>query len=463
MGVHVDEAGGDEPAVGVDDPTGGRVDPLGDVDDASRPDTHVGWAGGRAGAVDHAAGADQEVEVAPRGRFDPVQVERVAPEQPGSGHGVEVAVALAQLVHDARVLRVAVGEVRRPDEPVGARERAQHPHGPFAGVEADPALPPEVLLGGQRQVGCRPPVALLELAEPVHPVRDPPAPALQDDHLQVRVPFEHTAIGEVRKGHLLVEQQDQRVVGARGHPLQEPPCRARHVGQARRVQGEGQPGLLERLPHRRIGAVMERTPLVGVRTGEAADEPQVADPSGLGGRRARVLEGQRTDPAQPVRRRGRPFGEPVVVDLAARDGELRVLDPTELESEPRVDDGEVDPLRVEDLHAARGVEAGRVQVLVVATLPEVLERLAGVAEPDEAPVGRDLVVDEALVVAGRLVPAQPDAPVAQVRREVAGPQVGGLADVTVRVDDDFVRFAHPSRIPGPGVAVNAVPIIGPQQ
>ena len=82
-----------------------------------------------------------------------------------------------------------------------------------------------------------------------------------------------------------------------------------------------------------------------------------------------------------------------------------------------------------------GVEARGVALLVVATAAEVLEALAGVAEPDEAASRHDDVLDGALVEAGRFVPAKPDTAIAHRHREVSLPEVGRLADVAVRVDD----------------------------
>src|SRR5690242_20216574 len=108
-------------------------------------------------------------------------------------------VVLAQLVDDARVLRVAVRKVGRPDEPVGAAQRTQRADGALAGIEADPALSAEVLGRLHRQRRRGPPVALEELIQPVHPVADPAAAALEDRDLEAGVTFEHAAVDEVRQ------------------------------------------------------------------------------------------------------------------------------------------------------------------------------------------------------------------------------------------------------------------------
>ena len=59
--MHVDEAGADEQSVGVDDAARRLVHPS-DRGDAVAVDRHVGRERGLAGAVDHAAAADEQVE-----------------------------------------------------------------------------------------------------------------------------------------------------------------------------------------------------------------------------------------------------------------------------------------------------------------------------------------------------------------------------------------------------------------
>ena len=210
---------------------------------------------------------------------------------------------LAQLVDHPRILRVAVREVGCPDEAVGAAERAERADRPLAGVEADPALPAEVVGRLERERRRGPVVALEELVHPVHPVADPAAAALEHRDLQPRVPFEHAAVDQVRQRHLLVELEDQRVVRARRHQIPEVARRAGHVGEPGGVQGEREPGLLERLPDRCVHLVVEVPVVVGVRAGEAADQPEVADAVRLRGRGLRVLHGERADADEAGRAR----------------------------------------------------------------------------------------------------------------------------------------------------------------
>src|SRR4029434_3286353 len=74
--------------------------------------------------------------------------------------------AVEQLVDDAGVLRVRVGEVARPDEVVLAGQVGHGSHRALAGVEADDALAAEVLARLERQLlRERPVVRLEELVE----------------------------------------------------------------------------------------------------------------------------------------------------------------------------------------------------------------------------------------------------------------------------------------------------------
>src|SRR5258705_419521 len=116
-------------------------------------------------------------------RVRAVHLERVRSEEQRTRVGVHVIRRLAQLVDHTRILRVAVREVARPYEAVGADDRGQHLRRDLARIEADPALPLEVFARRERQAAGRPPVALEELVEPVHPVRDPTAAALEDRDL----------------------------------------------------------------------------------------------------------------------------------------------------------------------------------------------------------------------------------------------------------------------------------------
>src|SRR6476660_3572085 len=109
----------------------------------------------------------------------------------------QVLDVLEQLVDHPRILRVGVRKVAGPDEVVLAREVGHRPHRSLSRIEADDAVPPEVLARSEAQLrGKCPLVGLEELVEAVHPVRDPTAAALQHQHLEVGVPFEDAAVHE---------------------------------------------------------------------------------------------------------------------------------------------------------------------------------------------------------------------------------------------------------------------------
>src|SRR5438045_3656493 len=196
--------------------------------------------------------------------------------------------------------------------------------------------------------------------------------------------------------------------------------------------------LLQRFTNGRIRAVMQRSVVVRVRPREPGFQPQWRDAAGLVGGALRVLQRQRSDPHESIGRLRAPLGEPVVVDLARLDREVRVSDGAELQTETWIHHRDIDALGVEHLDPFARVEARGVQVFVVPAAPEFVERLTGIAEPDETAVGCHALLDQALVVARLLVPAQADALFAQARWEVVFPQSSGLAQMAVGVHDGKV-------------------------
>src|SRR6185369_17484418 len=117
-------------------------------------------------------------------------------------------------------------------------------------------------------------------------------------------------------------------------------------------------------------------------------------------------------------------------------------DRRQAEREAGTEDGRVDTLLVEDAEALVRAEAGGVAVGVATAAPEVDERRARVAEPDEPAVGDAPVLDPRLVEARLRVPAEPNAALAERRGERARPQVGRLAHVAVGIDDELPHRAH---------------------
>src|SRR3954467_11219139 len=84
-----------------------------------------------------------------RSKCDVIHLTRVEPVQRATVCVGQVVVVLSQLVDHTGILGVVVREVRRPDHPVDADQGSEHPRGALTGIEADPALPFEVLLGAE--------------------------------------------------------------------------------------------------------------------------------------------------------------------------------------------------------------------------------------------------------------------------------------------------------------------------
>ena len=162
------------------------------------------------------------------------------------------------------------------------------------------------------------------------------------------------------------------------------------------------------------------TPLYAFGRTNVPTSPRSFDAARLVGRGRGILQRQRTGALEPFGCDRAPLGDPVVVDPARPHRELGILDAAELQPETRVHHRDVDALGVEHLHPLGRVEAGRVQVFVVAAATEVVEALARVAEPGEPAFDDDAILDQAPVVARGLVPTQADALVGEVCRAGLG-------------------------------------------
>src|SRR2546427_591256 len=124
-----------------------------------------------------------------------VEIDRVQAEDPllrGVGQADHL---LAQLADDARDLRVGVRVVARPDDPVGADQRALggELQRALVGVERDPALALEVLRRLHRELRYFPAEDLVVVIEPLEDRHDPAAVRLQEDAAQARESLEHAA------------------------------------------------------------------------------------------------------------------------------------------------------------------------------------------------------------------------------------------------------------------------------
>ena len=118
--------------------------------------------------------------------------------------------------------------------------------------------------------------------------------------------------------------------------------------------------------------MVERRTVDGVGPGEPGPQPDVRHAVDLCRARVSILHRERADAIEAVGRGRGVVGDPVVVDAARRDRELRVADAAQREAEAGIEHGDVDALGVEHLHSFARVEAGRMQVLVVHPPPIVL-------------------------------------------------------------------------------------------
>ena len=249
VGVDVDEARRDGQTVGVDDLA--RLDLVAeraDLGDAAVVHCDIRGACRPARPVHDGAAPDEEIDR--HQRVMPYRSRALVPKSPARASWSIPSVHSRNSSTTPGYLASLCGK-SLAHTAFGAVERPQHRRRRLARIEADPALTLEVLLRRQRQRRRGPAVALEELAEPVHPMRDPAAAALEDRDLQPGVPLEHPAVHEVRQRHLLVEQQDERVVRSRRHHVSQRARCTGHVGQAGGMERDREAGLTQRFPHGR--------------------------------------------------------------------------------------------------------------------------------------------------------------------------------------------------------------------
>src|SRR5262245_40185712 len=354
---------------------------------------------------------------------------------------------LQERLHRARELRVAVREVGREDDAVVADRVDDVLDRLLVALDRHEALPLEVLARGHREL------LGVDVAEPL-PVlvhapeqeRHPAAVALQERNPQPRMTREDAARAEGAGGqhHLdrvRVDVLEHRVSAELLADL--PELRARAL-----VEPERHLQLLERGPEWLVVRVVPVAPVHLVRSEEDAAEAELAyAPARL---RYRVVHVERRDHAgadQALRVLLAEFVEPIVV--RARHGRpkpgIDVGDGQGEEPARGIDHRDVDALDVHglELHLRRPapfrvrlpallVEGVVTPLTAAATIRvdagDPSPRLAGVGEPQIA-----------------LVLREPDGrPVAEGRVDVPAPQVGGLDDVDVAVEDLEPAVGHGS-------------------
>src|SRR5213083_2763524 len=201
------------------------------------------------------------------------------------------------------------------------------------------------------------------MVEALEPALDPAAARLEHDHLEVAEALEDAREDEVREGYHRVDGKACRG-GVADVGEVEAERRPRHVPHGERVEADGDPQRGRRLPERVVAAVIEVAAAVRVRADEDAAEAELAHAAArLGDRGLDVDHGDGADADQALGGRGAVVVQPVVVRAAEAPGDLgrRVAD---READGRVEDGDVDPLRVHVREARAAVEGARGAALV---------------------------------------------------------------------------------------------------
>jgi hypothetical protein len=224
---------------------------------------------------------------------DLVQLASVVPEE--SATVVRVGEHPGHLGEVVQVLRgvVGMGEVRRPEEPVGSEALGHRGDRPLVGIARDPDPLPEVVarLALERYAGADERVRVHRV-DAIEPVADPAATGLEHDDLGPREPVEHAV---VEQGRELVPHSVGRGHGGEQAQLPHvlPRSHARSLGPLgleRGMDGERDVQLLRGVEHRVVVGMAQRAGVVGegAHIGTLRSFPVGADE--LRGRRLRVGE-----------------------------------------------------------------------------------------------------------------------------------------------------------------------------
>ena len=295
---------------------------------------------------------------------------------------------------------VVVRVVAAPDDAVLADEGRQRGQRVLVDLEADGALPGEVLRRAQRHVGAEAAEGLRLLVQALEPERGPAARGLQEEQAQSRVAFQRPEGDELRAGEHRLERVRHGVEDERVERAVRP--ERRHDHRAALVDADRHVELLGRLPHHVVGAVGERAAEAGVGADEAGDEAELGDGAAeLAGRRRRVLQREHGGPEEPARVGGAVAGQPVVVGGGQGHRRRRVLHHREVQPDGRVQHGLVDALAVHVAQPGHRVRSAGLGVGQGAEGRGVVEGGAGTGEGAERH-GQDLgVADDDVLVARR--------------------------------------------------------------
>ena len=285
--------------------------------------------------------------------------------------------------------------------------------------------------------------------------RDPADAALHRDEgefRKARQDARQQEVDEVADGVL-----DHRRRGARVGDRAALDRRAFRTKQVRQVaapdvEADRQTGRLGGCPDRVPVAIREVRHAVLVR---GAAEEHGAVPEGRGAfdlahRGRHVPERQGSDRHEALGGGPDPVDQEVVVGTHAREHQLRVVEPEEdgrgETADVRIEDLRVDAARVHHFQAFGGVVGCRMRVgqrrryrrpLVLPAVARACRRRAEV-----------LIAHQPHLRAARRVPLHVRNAIAPLRRDPAGPEVGGFRDVRIRVDDGNRHHSFPPRSRG---------------
>ena len=207
---------------------------------------------------------------------------------------------------------VMVRVVAAPDDAVLAHERRQGGQRVFVDLEADGALPGEVLRRAQRHVRAEPAEGLRLLVQAFEPERGPASGGLQEEKPQPRVVLERPECDELGAGEHRLERVGDGMEQERVERAVRPERRDGH--RTALVDTDGHLELLGRVPHDVVGAVGQGASQAGVGADESGHEAELGDrPTELACRGRRVLQRQHGRPEEPAGIGGAVAREPVVV------------------------------------------------------------------------------------------------------------------------------------------------------
>src|SRR5262245_43619330 len=325
--------------------------------------------------------------------------------------------------------------VGRPQDLVRPDVVGQDAQAALDGLERDPAVTLEQLARPHRQPGIVEALVVEVTVHAVEPRRDPSAARFQERDAHARMAIADAIPDHAHGGeHHLHGVRDDVLRAPRGHAVD---ADLGHAAAGALVQSDGEVELLDLPPEGLVVRVVEHAAVVGIGPQESAAHAELFP------REAHLLDGQgnrlhrqHRDAEQAIRIRLAVIGEPAVVRAAHRGGEGGFGHRAGEEADARIEEGGVDPVEVHVRNPRVRVEAAApaIDVFHGALIDRALPGPDGADHAEALGAAEDLALDEqAFLAVG--VDDDPRRPVAEARVDVLVPQVYGLEDVTVGVDD----------------------------